>query len=131
MEFKGRIPHAEVPEALRALDVYVALSRMDSFGVAILEACSCALPVVVSNADGPAEVVVDGKTGYIVAREDAHAAADRLQELVLNPELRQRLGAAGRARVLSEYTWSKSLDMMLDAYTETARLYRATQPASV
>ena len=49
------------------------------------------------NADGPAEVVVDGKTGYIVAREDAHAAADRLQELVLNPELRQRLGAAGRA----------------------------------
>lgn len=83
------------------------------------------------NADGPAEVVVDGKTGYIVAREDAHAAADRLQELVLNPELRQRLGAAGRARVLSEYTWSKSLDMMLDAYTETARLYRATQPASV
>ncbi|WP_209019120.1 glycosyltransferase family 4 protein [Bordetella pertussis] len=131
VEFKGRIPHAEVPEALRALDVYVALSRMDSFGVAILEACSCALPVVVSNADGPAEVVVDGKTGYIVAREDAHAAADRLQELVLNPELRQRLGAAGRARVLSEYTWSKSLDMMLDAYTETARLYRATQPASV
>ncbi|CFO11521.1 glycosyl transferase family protein [Bordetella pertussis] len=33
--------------------------------------------------------------------------------------------------MLSEYTWSKSLDMMLDAYTETARLYRATQPASV
>lgn len=131
VEFKGRIPHADVPEALRALDVYVALSRMDSFGVAILEACSCALPVVVSNADGPAEVVVDGQTGYIVAREDAHAAADRLQELVLNPELRQRLGAAGRARVLREYTWSKSLDMMLDAYAETARLYRANQPASV
>src|SRR5690606_39546541 len=90
------------------LDVYVALSRQDSFGVAILEASSCGVPVVVSDADGPAEVVADNQTGFIVPVDDPGFAAARIIDLVLNPELRAQMGALGREHVLRHYTWDRS-----------------------
>ncbi|WP_050460966.1 glycosyltransferase [Bordetella bronchiseptica] len=128
-EFRGYIPHAQVPTALHEFDVYAALSRQDSFGVAILEASSTGLPVVVSDADGPAEVVVDGKTGYVVPREDAAAAADRLRRLILDPDERRRLGSAGRQRVVDLYSWRHSVDVMLQAYDLTINQYAAmTRP---
>ncbi|WP_244193956.1 glycosyltransferase [Bordetella genomosp. 12] len=114
--FMGKIPHDSVPEVLRGFEVYAALSRMDSFGVAILEASSCGLPVLVSDADGPAEIVVDGQTGFVVPREDDLAASRRLTELLLDPARRQALGQAGRQRVLERYTWNLSLDAMLGVY---------------
>ncbi|MNQ51134.1 GDP-mannose-dependent alpha-(1-6)-phosphatidylinositol monomannoside mannosyltransferase [compost metagenome] len=126
-QFLGHIAHSEVPAALREMDVYVALSRMDSFGVAILEACACSIPVLVSDADGPAEIVVDGVTGYVVPRLDASAAAARLRQLVADPALRRRLGEAGRAHVQMHYSWQASLDSMLGAYQNTLRQYRDTQ----
>ncbi len=126
VELKGQIPHSEVPAALDELDIYVALSRRDSFGVAILEACSSGLPVVVSDADGPAEVVLDGVTGFVVPIDDADAASQRLETLVLNPQLRATMGTAGRQRVREMYSWEHSLDLMLDAYQETLRIHRGT-----
>lgn len=129
-EFMGYIPHAEVPAALHGLDVYVALSRMDSFGVAILEASACGLPVVVSDADGPAEVVQDGTTGYVVPREDAPAAAIRMKNLVLDPDLRGRMGAAGRDRVLRLYSWQSSLDSMLSAYEGSIEQHQRSRAIS-
>lgn len=128
-EFRGHIQHAFVPSALHGLDIYVALSRMDSFGVAILEASACGLPVVVSDADGPAEVVQHGITGYVVPKEDANAAAARLRELVLDPMLRLRMGSAGQNRVLKLYSWQSSLDSMLDAYAGTLQQLQLTESA--
>lgn len=126
VELKGQIPHCDVPAALDELDIYVALSRRDSFGVAILEACSSGLPVVVSDADGPAEVVLDGVTGFVVPIEDADAASARLETLVLDPRLRAAMGAAGRMRVREKYSWNHSLDLMQQAYDETLRIHRGT-----
>jgi len=117
--FVGFIPHTKVPEALATLDVYVALSRQDSFGVAILEASSCGIPVVVSDADGPAEVVADNESGFIVPVDDPGFAAARIVDLVLNPELRAQMSARGREHVLQHYTWDHSLDVMLAAYRKT------------
>lgn len=117
--FAGFIPHAKVPEALANLDIYVALSRQDSFGVAILEASSCGVPVVVSDADGPAEVVADNESGFIVPVDDPGFAAARIVDLVLNPELRAQMSARGREHVLQHYTWDHSLDIMLEAYRKT------------
>jgi len=120
--FAGFISHEKVPDALNELDVYVALSRRDSFGVAILEACSCSVPVVVSSADGPAEIVNDQESGFIVPVDDPGFAAARILDLVLDPALRTKLGRGGRQRVLDEYTWEHSLQTMLDAYRQTLAL---------
>ncbi len=71
--FVGAVPHDQVPAWLRRLDVFVAPSRAESFGVAVIEAGACGLPVVVSDAGGLPEVVRDGQTGLVVPSEDVPA----------------------------------------------------------
>lgn len=114
--FYSRIPHDQVPAALRELDIYAALSRQESFGVAIIEASSCCLPVVVSDAGGLPEVVADGDTGFVVPRENPQAAADALYKLVLDADLRRRMGQAGRRRVISLYEWKDNVRQMIDLF---------------
>lgn len=117
--FHGPIEHDRVPEMLNRLDIYVALSRAESFGVAILEANACEKPVVVSDADGPAEVTVEGVTGLIVPKEDPEAASWAIERLVCDEALRRRMGKAGREHVMGKYSWQKSLDIMIEAYRQT------------
>lgn len=127
VEFKGEITRHELPAALEGLDIYVALGRCDSAGVAILGACASGKPVVVAEADSPAEVVVDGVTGFVIPIEDADATAQRLETLALNAPLRSAMGSAGHMWVRDRYPWDQSLDLMLSAYRETLRIHRDAQ----
>ncbi len=115
IEFVGSIPHDAVPGELRKLDVYVALSRThsESFGVAIIEASACGVPVVVSNVGGLPEVVEDGVTGFIVPPEDPAAAATAMERLIASKELRVRMGAAGRDRVERLFAWEACVDRQI------------------
>jgi glycosyltransferase involved in cell wall biosynthesis len=117
--FHGAVAHDKVPLMLGRLDVFVALSRHESFGVAAVEAAMCGLPVLVSDADGLAEVVEDGVTGFVVPRGDPDAAAQALARLAGSEKLRKQMGEAGRERALALYTWEKSLDIMIEAYKQT------------
>lgn len=119
-EFAGAVPYASVPDFLNKLDIYVAASRLDSesFGVAILEASACALPVVVTNVGGLPEVVEDGVTGKIVQRDDPHALAKAIEGLIIDKKLRKRMGQAGVQRVIDHYTWEDSVSIMEDVYRD-------------
>ena len=121
VEFIGAVPHAEVPQWLRGFDIYVAASRLDSesFGVAVIEASACELPVVVTRVGGLPEVVVDSETGFIVERDDPQALAIALRCLVLNPYLRGQLGRRGRAHVARTYEWRECVDRMTETYVAT------------
>lgn len=121
--FVGSVPHSEVPHYLRKLDVYVALSRMESesFGVAILEASASGLPVLVSDVGGLPEVVMDGLTGHVVPSEDYKMAALRLEELILNPQLRLNMGQSGRVHVKRHYGWNMSVDQMETVFKKVVR----------
>lgn len=113
-EFVGAVAHADVPVWLNRLDIYAAPSRFDSesFGVAVIEAGACALPVVVSDVGGLPEVVRDGETGLLVPRDDVPALQAALKRLVLDAALRKRLGQCGRAHVEREYEWGHCVDVM-------------------
>lgn len=110
----GAVPHAEVPDWLRQLDVYVAPSRRESFGVAVAEAMACGVPVVVSDAGGLPEVVESGTSGLVVAVADVQALADAIERLLLDPALRERLARQGRADVKRRFDWSACVDRMID-----------------
>lgn len=120
-EFIGAVAHADVPRWLNRMDIYAAPSTLDSesFGVAVIEASACALPVVVSDVDGLSEVVLDGATGIVVPRNDVPALQAALMRLVLDPALRQRLGREGRAHVAREYEWGRCVDWMEQCYVRT------------
>lgn len=118
--FPGFVPHNEVPNYLNQLDIYVATSRNDSesFGVAVLEAAACCLPVVVSNVGGLKEVVRDNIMGFVVPSENVDATAKAILRLVTNVGLRQRMGKAGRVHVVESYSWEKSVDIMESIYKD-------------
>lgn len=121
-EFVGAVSHQDVPDELRKLDIYVALSRLDSesFGVAVIEASSCGVPVVVSDAGGLPEVVVSDETGLIVPREDPESGAEALERLVRDNDLRRRMGQNGRAHVVANYRWHDNVSTMVATYRKMA-----------
>ncbi len=119
INFVGRVPHTDVPQELAKLDIYVALSRRESFGVAIIEAGAAGRPVIVSDADGLQEVVLNNQTGLIVPRDNPQAAAVALKKLVLDAELRHQMGSAGQQHVAQYYSWSTCVETMLSVYRRT------------
>lgn len=121
--FVGRVNNPQVPLELDKLDIYVALSRLESFGVAIIEASAAGRPVVVSNAGGLPEVVVDKETGIIVPINKPKIAADAIEKLVLNEQMRVRMGESGKIHVSRNFDWSRCLDIMIDLYKETISDY--------
>lgn len=114
VEFVGEVDHAQVPDRLRRLDIYVAPSRQESFGVAVVEAMACGLPVVVSDAGGLPEVVRAGESGLVVPRGDVQALAAALERLVDDAGLRSRLAAAAVERARSAYAWPLCVDRMIE-----------------
>lgn len=123
VNFIGQVPHTSVPQELACLDIYVALSRSESFGVAIIEAGAAGRPVVVSDAGGLPEVTIDGVTGLVVPREDPSAAAAALEKLVLDCNLRKEMGYAGKIHVAKNYSWSACIKTMLEVYNTTVSKY--------
>jgi glycosyltransferase involved in cell wall biosynthesis len=97
-------PRGDLPLLLAATDVLALPSTFEGFGIIQAEAMYMEIPVVGTNRGGSQEVVVDGQTGFLVSFGDEDALAERLRRLVDSPELRRRLGQAGRARVLDRFT---------------------------
>ena len=118
IRFEGYILNSEVPKAINEMDIFVVPSILDSesFGVAAVEAMACEVPVVVSDADGLKEVVVDNETGFIVSKKDYKAIAEKIKVLVNNKELRKKLGRAGRKRVIELYEWNDNVENMIKIY---------------
>ena len=118
--FAGMADYSKVPSFHKIIDIYAALSILDSesFGVAIVEAEGCGKPVVVSNVGGLPEVVEDGKTGFVVEKKNAGAAAEKLEKLVLDSGLRGIMGKAGRERVLKLYDWNENVAQMMKIYNK-------------
>jgi glycosyltransferase involved in cell wall biosynthesis len=85
-------------------DILVQPSLAEGFGMAALEAMAAGLPVVASSAGGLPELVEDGRTGYVVPPADPATLAARLRHLVLHADLRETMGAAGRARVRQHFS---------------------------
>lgn len=117
IEFAGRLNHHDIPSFLRQLDIFVALSVSESFGVSVIEASACELPVVVSDAGGLPEVVDDGITGLIVPVGEVEQAATAIGNLVNDADWRVRLGANGRKKVEKMYNWLHNVDEMVAIYS--------------
>lgn len=123
--FVGAVPHEKVPEELSKLDIYVALSRRESFGVAVIEAQAMGLPVIVSNVGGLPEVVQDGVTGFVVQSENPQQAAEMLEKLIFDVELRKSMSLKGQQFVCSYFSWQACAKKMAQVYQNTLNTFKA------
>lgn len=119
--FVGRIPHDQVIRYLHKMDIFVVPSLQESFGVAAVEAAAAGLPVLASNVGGLPEVVVDGKTGFLVPPADVEALSGRLSQLIADSALRQRMGQAGRDFIKAHYDWQVNAAQMESLYQSLVR----------
>ncbi|MBK7378247.1 MAG: glycosyltransferase [Ignavibacteriales bacterium] len=115
--FTGFIPPQEVSRYHNSLDIAVYPSIYEGFGVAIAESMSCSKPVIASNVGGIPELIESGKNGLLVESKNVKYLSEAIEKLILNKELRIKLGEMAREKILNEYSWEKSLNLMLDLYS--------------
>jgi starch synthase len=119
---EGMVPRPELVHLLSGASVFVCPSVYEPFGLVNLEAMACETAVVASRVGGIPEIVVDGETGYLVDLDEAdpegfaRALAGRIEEVLDDPPLAARMGAAGRARVLERFTWPAIADQTVELY---------------
>ena len=104
VEFAGLVPYEQIPDELRAADVFALPSLQEGLPLSLLEAMASGLPVVASAVGGIPTVIRDGDNGLLVAAGDVAALRDALVRLADDPALRTRLGAAAR-RDACAWSW--------------------------
>ena len=110
-------------------DALLLPSANEGTPVVAIEALAAALPVVATPVGGVADVVEDGVDGFLVARGDVEALAERLHGSPRDPELRARMGAAGAERVPERYAVERLVDDMDALYRELLTEAGLPQPA--
>ncbi|MBN1935677.1 MAG: glycosyltransferase, partial [Anaerolineae bacterium] len=117
--FLGRISEADLVALYLAADLFVlpSTNRAESWGIVQTEAMACGLPVVCTElGTGTSYVNQDGVTGLVVSPNNAVALAGALNTLLAAPDLRRRMGEAGRRRALTEFSQAAMIDRMLAFY---------------
>ncbi|PJI94124.1 glycosyltransferase family 4 protein [Luteimicrobium subarcticum] len=103
--FPGRLARPEIVAAMAGADCLVVPSRVEAFGIVVLEGWRAGVPVVATSHGGPPEFVDDGRTGYLVDPEDVVALSRAIDEVVRDPARAQEVAEAGRRRV-EGFTWA-------------------------
>lgn len=108
--FLQDMTHSRLHSYYSAATVFCLPSRSEPFGLVLLEAGAFACAVVASRVGGIPEIISHGETGRLVAPEDVEALASELNELLSQPDERQRLGDALRDRVREQFTWRRAYE---------------------
>lgn len=117
VRFLGWKTPAEMPGVYRGLDVFALPSRDEGMPNVVLEAMASGLPVVATQISGNEELIVQGKTGFLVPPEAPRSLADALMTLARDPVLRDSMGLAARILVEEKYTWSRVAKQYLHIIT--------------
>ncbi len=122
VHFEPYVPHNEIPRWFAMADLVVVPSiGNEAFGLVNVEAMAAELPVVATRAGGMKEIVADGETGYLVAKEQpliVRELALRVTELLGDESLRHAMGAKGKERILNGFLWEHTAQRWLTFASE-------------
>ena len=124
-----RNDHPELIQAFHACDVFVLPSMHEPFGIVVLEAWSSGKPVIVSRVGGLQTLVRDGETGFFIDPNSRDAATDlagKLDRFAAKPELKHKMGDAGRREAKLKYDWAQ-IGQELETLYQRAEENRARQ----
>jgi phosphatidylinositol alpha-1,6-mannosyltransferase len=119
----GKVSQGDLSKWYAAGDIFAMPCRtrmggwdVEGLGIVFLEGSATGLPVIVGDSGGAIDAVLDGETGYLVDGTNTKEIAQRISQLILNPDVAKRMGEAGRNWVTQEWTWDqnfKKLDGLL------------------
>jgi glycosyltransferase involved in cell wall biosynthesis len=112
VHFTGSVEH--VHHYLQAADIFVFPTENEAFGISVIEAMACGLPVVATAAGGLQDLLVDGENGIVVGVGDGRQLERALEALITNPALARSIGEKARSGVANKYAH----DVVLGRYLE-------------
>jgi glycosyltransferase involved in cell wall biosynthesis len=110
--FKGMIPQSDLPDFYRSSDIAVVPSLQEAFGITLIEAMSCGLPVVASKIQAIPEIINDGIDGILVESGSPDSLAKGLISLMEDASKRTSLGASARKKAVNEYSLDKYIEKL-------------------
>lgn len=113
----GHIPQGDLHRYYSQGSVFAFPSIEDGFGMVIIQAMACGLPVIASENTGGPDIVDDGKEGFIIPIRSVEKLKEKLTYMYEHPEERARMGEAAKARVSQGFTWDDYGDNMVAAYS--------------
>jgi phosphatidylinositol alpha-1,6-mannosyltransferase len=118
--FTGFVPTPDIPRLYHLCDVFIMLTReqdrkFEGFGISYLEASACGKPAIGGRSGGIPDAIDDGRSGFLVDPSSSEAAAEKLDLLLSDPEMRRRMGEYGRTRVRTELTWRRVAERLVEA----------------
>ncbi|MBS3967370.1 MAG: glycosyltransferase [Truepera sp.] len=118
----------DVPALMQAADAYLMSSAWEGLPMVLLEAAASSLPIVATDVGGNREIVLDGKSGWLVPPSDPVALAAAMQRLMAMPETaRRQMGEAGRNYVRQHYDLERVVDTWEALYQELLSRYRGSR----
>ena len=112
--FIGRVQLEQLPQYIRCGDLFAMPSRsrfrgleVEGLGIVYLEASACGIPVIAGKSGGAPDVVQDGITGLVVDGTQNYEISRAIVRILRDPQLAHRMGAAGRAWIVDEWSWEK------------------------
>lgn len=124
IDFVGHLTHQDLRVVLAAADAVVLPSRYEPFGIVALEAAAAAAPLVASTAGGLAEVVVDGQTGVSFPPGDVGRLTAAVRAVLTDPAGAKRRAKAARARLVTDFDWSRIAAATVEVYANAVRAQR-------
>ncbi len=116
VKFHGHVDHNYIKSFYDELSVFIAVSTRESFGVSVLEAAACQIPSITSNIGGLIEVNKDNVTGKVINANDPNQLADSIVNLMMNVDLRNKMGKAARKRVSEKFNFAENSKQMISIY---------------
>jgi glycosyltransferase involved in cell wall biosynthesis len=111
----------ELPPFFSASDAVVSASEREQFGLSLVEGMACGLPAVAPKALGPASIVTDGRSGWLVPPGDEQALAEALEEVIADPAQRRRRGELARSDVIARFAWPAIAAALADCFAAVVR----------
>ncbi|OGN00670.1 MAG: hypothetical protein A2651_03330 [Candidatus Yanofskybacteria bacterium RIFCSPHIGHO2_01_FULL_42_12] len=120
IEFIGEVPNDLLPQYLAKASIFVRPSLSEGLGIAFLEAMAAGLPVVATPVGGIPDFLKDGETGLFCKVGDPEDIAEKINTILSDDNLRNRLITNGRKLVEAKYTWDKISDKFRELYLEAS-----------
>jgi glycosyltransferase involved in cell wall biosynthesis len=116
----GKVPEHELPAYYSACDILVlpSVSRLEAFGLVLVEAMASGKPVVASDIPGVRDVVMDGQTGFLAEPFMARDLADKLNAIISDDELAAQMGRKARIHAREHYSWNVIGDIIERVYMD-------------
>lgn len=121
VEFAGAVAHENVLGYYQRANVFVLPSLNEGMSNVMLEALACGLPVVATNTGGTKELLTDNVNGLVVKMKDADDLAEKIEKLILNPELEKEMSLESR-KLAESLGWGKVAGEYAEVYRKTANV---------